>query len=186
MKGISIKKKIFVGALGSCVCGFALLGVHLFETHTTVAETALIGIQETYFVDDIISMPTSLSTPNGIVDASVKVVHPDGSEITGDTVEFSSPGIYTFVYTANNGAVSDQTEVTVAYPLYEMNLGYATAEYSAEGPFGTQKAYPGIFVTLPENAKFTYNRVVDLSNKTKEDLIYSGNIVANSNTDCDF
>lgn len=187
MKRLLTKKKVSV-VLGAAAGILLLGGISFLPTpnDASAAENALVGIVDTYYVDDIISMPTQLSTANGVVDADVKVIHPDGTELTGDSVAFTSPGIYTFEYSANGGAITDTTEVTVAYPLYELNLDYATAEYSAQGPFGTEKAYPGILVSLPENGVFSYNRVVDLSDKTKDDLIYSGNIVANETGMNDF
>lgn len=147
-------------------------------------------IEEKYVVGQ------SLTLPDGVISgkkADCYVIFPDGTKKSTKDISFSRPGKYTVIYSLNaDGKTLEEKIDLFAYEKrYSSSSASDLTEYREAMEFsvdknGNKATAAGIFSDLSEGSTFRYNGVVDLSNATKNDKVFSCNIVATEPTYCDF
>ena len=108
-------------------------------------------------------------------DAKIMLYYPDGSVYANPFVQFEKAGVYRLVYSATfNGAeYRDEKVLTVSGELPSFTPSIrngGTVEYGVANP--RYKALNGCLITsYDDTTVFTYNKIIDLSASTKDDLL---------------
>ncbi len=153
------------------------------------------NIEASYFVGDKFTVPTGVFTDgNSEVAAECVLTYPSENVKAEKEVEFSVAGNYTLTYTATVGdqILNEEKNFTVYGKKYAADYINASADFEKAREFRTSKdgtqtiEVAGIDVTLAEGAVFEYNEVFDLTGKTKNDVVFSANIVPAKTNDTDF
>lgn len=206
-------KKIAIAALGCAMValttGFALTAMPLSKTavagdDAVYAETT---VAERYTVGDTVKLPLSYFDEAHTVLATTYVTYPNGVCERTDKVSCNQSGTYKVEYKAERDGRSYYAEqtFTVYQSLYTSDKKSNVVQYQADREFakieyqkdengntdGTVTVVEttqvgGLYVPLTSGSTFTYNKVFDISDKTKNDIVFSCNIVASEDGYCDF
>ena len=132
-------------------------------------------LNRSYSVGDFVELPSGSFVLNGQeTPASVTVTFPDGALYGNHRFEASMPGMYEVCYYAESGAeraeeiYSFRVEVTPGSLVTvndEIELSYGAYRYNS--------AYRGLIVDTTSGGELVYNQVIDLSEKTRQDKIFS-------------
>lgn len=128
-------------------------------------------ILETYELYDTFEIPqVELSYKGETAMASGKLVMPDGTEISDNSLVLSQSGKYTIIYTAMLGGEirSYVCSFDVEIPLSEVGNDTANAYY---GTYGYAEEVTGISASIPSGSEFVYNKVINVSDLTEMDTL---------------
>ena len=144
----------------------------LFNGKTGSAEFAEIEIQAEYGKNETLNVPeTTLSVENGSYPAVSVVEYPSGKTTENKSVVLSESGKYRLIYRAVvNGKVYEKNyEFGVKDKLYEVVGGDASVKY------GSHEYIPevnGLLLTLTHGATFKYNKIIDLSGLSGDEILF--------------
>ena len=171
---MTIKKKrlgICLALLMVATLAFSLMGYKTLKA-SSEGTWQEVQMEEIYSVGDEIKIPASKLTVDGKdYAATCTVVFPDGSARQTDKIVVKESGEYKLVYKAvvNGKAFEKTVEFLVNNTLYSVDSSASSAWY------GTNSYLPedvnGINLSLAAGDKFSFNKVIDLTGKTKEDKI---------------
>ena len=176
-----IKKKILL--LISC----AFCAVCCFFTITIIKSSANevifgdIHFESEYQQGEIIMIPDMTITCAGETkEAEKTVLYPNGATSTASKIELNIPGEYVVRYSAKieGKFVYKDVAFSVFDQLYEINSQMAKTSYDAERD--------SLIATLPSGSTFQYNKVIDLTNKTKDDSLIDLFIISSEDEKPDF
>ena len=147
-------------------------------------------IEEEYVVGQDLTLPTCQISGKT---AKSFVVYPNGAKKATGSVVFDQAGKYTVIYQAvvDGDLVEEELELFAYDKRYSSSSAIDKVEYQAQREFAIDKqgntaTTAGIYAELSEGASFKYNNAIDLSKATKNDKIFSCNIIATEPTYCDF
>ena len=158
------------------IFAFFALALSVMGYKTLVASSegvwSEVQLEEVYSVGDEIEIPVSKLTVGGKdYPATCTVVYPDGSVQTTDKIVVKESGEYTLIYKAvvNGKAVEKKVTFLVNNTLYSVKTDASSASY------GTNSYLPedvnGINLSLAAGDTFSFNKVIDLTGMTKDDMI---------------
>ena len=158
------------------ILAFFALALSVMGYKTLVASSegvwSEVQLEEVYSVGDEIEIPASKLTVGGKdYAATCTVVYPDGSVQTADKILVKESGEYTLIYKAvvNGKAVEKKVKFLVNNTLYSVETDASSASY------GTNAYLPeevnGINLSLAAGDTFSFNKVIDLTGMTKDDMI---------------
>ncbi len=196
MKKIAVSKKYaFAIALILCLAIACLVPSICFSTAAgqNAEKFELQGeIAKFYDKGTELALPNgNFVTQSGNVEAEKSLVMPNGTVTAAAKVTLDVCGRYTAVYKAQiNGKICEKTySFNVRQALYNVNSQLASAAYTEEYTFDNgdkpSSAGSGILVTLSQGSAFTYNKVFDLTGKTKDDVVFSANVISSKKGDYD-
>ena len=104
------------------------------------------------------------------IDANYKVILPSGKTSTQSELSLGESGDYKVVYTAEKNGTSycAVKKFRVVGDVYSYGNGLGTAVYEVNP--ATTSGASGLTVTLPEGVSFNWNKVIDLSKNTPDDV----------------
>ncbi len=182
-------KKMLIGIIAALFCACMALSATVFYADAEGAEYEF-PIEESYTVGESLTLP-GCEIEN--VAAQPYVLYPDGNYKKTGNIVFSRAGKYVITYQATvNGALVSEEKVVYAYEeKYFSDKNSDNIEYQADKEFsidaaGSVATADGLYVELSEGGVFTYNKIFDLTGKTKDDVIFSCNIMATTPTYADF
>ncbi len=170
-------KKILLSALcGLCCLGVATgICIGLQPTSADEATLSSVQIQNSYTLGQSFSAPIAqLSYEGKTYESESYLTYPSGDVRSAASYALQESGVYALTYTAyaDNGTLLKQTVTfTVSDALFSVSSERSTAYYGTHETYGTDKE--GIVVELANGDTFTYNKVVDLSQNTRNDGIIS-------------
>lgn len=143
--------------------------------------------------DEVISVGTEFE----IADAEVMyaqqkytsrttLVYPSGKEASGSAVTLDEVGRYTLVYKCAYAEKEDVYEKTFEVkeaPASLFDTVHGNVEY---GTLNINNNYSGAIVTFESGGSLVYNKVIDLSDNTKEDILFEMVIDPSGLTQMDF
>ncbi len=136
------------------------------------------AIKTVYDIQDTFTLPSAqLEYKGQKYDAEKKsILFPDGKEYAADSVVLTVAGIYTLQYACEiEGVILTGSKTFSVYEnLYSVSGEGAEVVYQDAlniAQFTGENAKSGLAVTLPMGGTFTYNKVIDLSGKTREDQL---------------
>lgn len=122
-------------------------------------------------------------------DASVLLITPDGNGQESNSVVLSQVGTYTVEYRFYvDGKLRKTTEsFTVLQNLYEVSSERSSAEYTeySDTENDVTLTSQGILVNLASGDKFTYNKIINLSDNTQYEQLLSLFVIPNTKGDAD-
>lgn len=189
---IFIKKtiiKIFVAVL--CLCTILASAIFLVKANETDFEITLeYEISKEFMVGQDLTLPECQISGE---DAKSYVIYPNGAKKATTSVIFNQAGKYTIVYQAvvDDKIVEEEIELFAYDKRYSSTSAIDKIEYQKDRLFAIDKqgntgTASGIYAELSEGATFRYNKAIDLSKATRNDKIFSCNIIATQPTYCDF
>ncbi len=117
--------------------------------------------------------------------ASVKIIAPDGSMYTGESVVLNSAGLYTFEYSVNGEIVKTETCLCVRRPqdLFDVNdfaqcVGVTNYAYNGQ--------YRGLKFQVEKGAEISFARELDMTDLTKDDVLLEFLVEPTSKGNADF
>ena len=168
------KKKragVLVAILAFLALTCSFIGYNMI-TASSEGQWTEIAIEETYSVGDTIIAPNAKLEVNGqSYEATCTVIYPNGTAQKGGSFIAKESGEYQLVYKAvvNGKAVEKTVKFIVNNTLYSVGNELSSASY------GTNSYLPddvnGINLSLAPNDTFKFNKIIDLSNATKNDNI---------------
>ena len=179
---------LFVCSCGLCTAALTLpLGAESVRAVTFEEDVAL---KDSYAVGEILAVPKGiLSVGEQTYEATSHVLYYPSSKTTvADTAVLTEAGIYTLEYraTVNGKTVKDNVKFTASEKLFTVSGNGASARLGYYGDedldyIDSDRAnalkYPyaadmsGIRLTLTENSVFTYNKLIDISNMSADDVL---------------
>ena len=143
-------------------------------------------------VDDTFALPSRHITVSGKeYEADVKLRRPDGITVIKtenySEVVFEQAGKYTLIFEAKDDSgkrYKDEFEITVADKLWRVTNAKSSVSYGQHklaDPGAT-----GLLVRLAEGDTLTFNKVIDLTDLTATDVLFSGFITPDTRGALDF
>ena len=180
---------LFVLAAVSLAIGF--LGV----TGKTFADDFFVysgELREAYFKGEKTEIPSAVFGEN--ISAASYLIYPDGRCVKTERAELSQTGIYSVLYRAEkDGKVFEETKTFKVYDkLFYNDKTTAVTEYVPDREFvkdtktGEKTQVAGIYTELMPGATFFYSEIFDISDKTKDDVIFECNVIATEDGYADF
>ena len=184
-KRLGIALGICAALLISCLC-LALFPMHSLASKAEITFPEGEELKDTYTVGESLRIPTGTIESAGqsyTADSHI-LYYPSGVTTVANTVLLDEEGLYKLEYHAASGIKEDVTFLALQ-PLVSVSgngsarLGYygdEEADYENADKDGNLK-YPdaagieGIRLTMSENAVFTYNKLIDLSDMTVDDTL---------------
>lgn len=170
-------KKLLSIAFSAAFTALSVGGV-IASLMPAVAETSLqkeVTFQQEYAVGTSVAVPTTQIVYDGeALETSKKIICPDGTILTGDTVEIVHQGDYTVEYSAiteKGETVSKAFAFEGYYPLYSVSKKNSSAYYGASTKYGGIEGRDGVVVSLASGDSFEWGEVIDLSNNTASEHI---------------
>ncbi len=177
---MTIKRRILiaVSSLLATVMACLLLIAFIPKIGVSADEAILkenVEIKEVYATGTILETPSAkISYKGNDYEANAKVIlcFPDGSAYEGGSFNLNQTGKYKLIYSANVG----DDVITASKDFKVENLPYVVPSSSSATYIETLKTQNpnqeiskgGVSVALGVNAKFKYNKVVDISGSTAE------------------
>jgi len=133
-------------------------------------------VQKTLTLGESYNIPKVTATMDGETkNTNIKLIYPDGTATANDKVNFTSAGLYTLEYSVKfNGNTYRKThEIKVLDDYYGFTCSVptaGTAVYGASNPSLATQTGLLLQTNSPTNT-WTYNKVLDLSKSTKEDVL---------------
>ena len=133
-----------------------------------------VSIEEQYIVDDTFHIPARTVAVGAFTyEANIKLVYPDGTIRTTESGEIvlASAGRYTLVYEAKDSNLQyhkDELHFTVADKLWRVSNSKSSISYETIGKT------PTLSVGLARGDTLTFNKVIDLSTLTAENMLIEG------------
>lgn len=168
------KKKrngVVASVLAFLALSFGFVGYKMVSA-SSEAKWSAIEIEETYSVGDTVIVPDAKIEVNGqSYDTTCTIIFPNGTAQKSNTFVAKESGEYQLVYKAviNGKAVEKTVEFLVNNTLYSVGNELSSASY------GTNSYLPedvnGINLSLAPNDTFKFNKIIDLSEATKNDNI---------------
>lgn len=163
-----------LSATAACCIGSAFATWASVDAETATLETE-VTFEKEYSVGSSVVVPTTQIVYGGkALETTKKIVCPDGTVLTGESVEVVHQGDYTVEYSA----VSDdgeQLSLVYAfegyYPLYNVSKKNSSAYYGASTKYGGIEGRDGIVVSLSSGDSFEWGEVIDLSGNTASEHI---------------
>ena len=172
-----IKKLLTVmalSALTACCVGGAVASRTSVNAETASLQTE-VTFETEYAVGATVTVPTTQIVYGGkVLETSKKIVCPDGTVLTGETVEIVHQGDYTVEYSAISEAGETLSKVYTFegfYPLYNVNKKNSSAYYGTSTKYGGIKGRDGVVVSLVSGDSFEWGEVIDLSTNTASEHI---------------
>ena len=160
------------------VCSISVLCATAFASNVTISE---VNFKDGYCVGETLEIPSAtISDGNTSVEANIVVTYPSGLTYSRNKISLSESGVYTVRYLAKiNGSVKyfDKTFSVKNYTYY-VTSKVSSAEYNSE--------YGGIELNLANGSYFVYNRVIDLSDNTRDDTLFEFFVIASKTGEPDF
>lgn len=164
-----------------CMAVLVVLGAVAFTAvHLIAAEApklSEVSIKSAYPVDTVLTIPEAVFTLKDETKEAYVILHmPDESAFHDDEVTLSQTGKYTLEYSGyfNGRRYAENFEFQVYTQTYtvrnaktgsaEYYENYALTEYD-----GSQSSLSGLLVELPAGAVFSFNKIIDFSDKTAQD-----------------
>ncbi len=148
-------------------------------------------LAERYYVGETLEIPAGTFS-DGTRAQNVIVTYPDGARKKTDRITFSDAGRYVIEYSATVGEdiISKKKTVLACERKFAVDKATVSARYMENVPFkagaGITETANGIYAELAEGTNFVYNKVFDLTDKTKDDIVFSANIIASADGYADF
>lgn len=172
-----MKKFLAVMALSILAAGCAG-GAIALRTSVSAATASLqteVTFETEYAVGTMVTVPTTQIVYDGkALETSKKIICPDGTILTGETVEIIHQGNYTVEYSAVSDAgeeISKVYDFKGFYPLYSVSKKNSSAYYGASTKYGGIEGRDGVVVNLASGDSFEWGEVIDLSANTASDHI---------------
>lgn len=145
-----------------------------------VEPTISVNVAEKYAYNSSYMLPSgTINYGSQSKDATAKLVFPDGTEFAEAKTTLTQEGIYKLIFSADFDGedVSVEKTFTVSKNLFTVNKStssvvngmYDASEHDAK--FGNTGIVEGAYVQLSAGDTLSYNKVIDLSNAKKEDII---------------
>lgn len=207
------KKKIALALLCCVVTAFAATGIAFSSSFSKITASASnetyadSKLDDRYVVGDTVKVPATYFDEEKTIEATAYVTYPNGVYERTDKISCSVAGKYIVEYKAEKDGTSyySDQEFTVYEPLYQTDKKTNVVKYEEARNFAkikyvedengntdgtatveSETAVSGLYVPLTAGTTFTYNKVFDISKKTKNDVIFSANIVATEDGYADF
>ncbi len=138
---------------------------------TAEESVAEVTVPSEAYIGDKIVVPEYRTTIDGKeYVADVKIIAPDGSAYTGQSIVLSGAGLYTFEYSVNGETVKTKECVCVRRPqdLFEVN-GFA--ECAGVADYKYDSSYRGLKFRVEKGAKISFTRELDMTALTKDDVL---------------
>ena len=192
-----LKRFLLVALVGlfAMTAGFGII----FANQVTVSadEYELVinsELKETYYVGEKLNVPSAtFSQGTSNIDADFKIVYPNGTIRKLKEIDLTTQGTYSLVYSANIGGqgVIEEIKFDVVQKLFEGNQATCDVKYTDYTfveplPKYDNTTETGIVATVPAGAQFIYNKVIDLTKLTKDDILFDGNVISSETFKYDF
>lgn len=168
------KKKrasVLVAILAFLALTCSFIGYNIISA-SSEGQWSEIAIEETYSVGDTIIAPNAKLEVNGQeYEATCTVIYPNGTAQKNSSFIAKESGEYKLVYKAvvNGRAVEKTVTFLVNNTLYSVGNELSSASYGTNGYLPDD--VNGINLSLAPNDTFKFNKIIDMSNMTKNDYI---------------
>ena len=110
------------------------------------------------------------------------VIYPDNSAISAPSVKLDMAGIYTIEYraTVSGRTYKDVYEFSVGYPLYKLVGNSGTVVYGTPEVPENYQTSEGLIVKMASGSTIEFNNIIDLKNITREDTLFSFQVIPSS------
>ena len=167
-KNIKIRLTALIAILFACATAcFSYFFVKANEPTLIGAEFAT-----EYKIGDTLTIPDGKIKVGGEeYDTSSYIILPDGSAKTVKEYTFVSSGIHEVVYFVeiSGKTVKKSVESKVINNLYEVPLGESSAKYGSNSYLSEERK--GVNLSLKSGETFTFNKLINISEYTKNDKI---------------
>ncbi len=167
-----IVASLCVALAGACVA--PAVGMIVSKAVNSQPEWTKIDLDVEYVIDDTITIPErTLSVGGSEYQADIKLCYPDGVTVMMESGDFSfeEAGAYTLIYEAKDASskyYKEEIDLFVADKLWRVGSEKSSIEY------GTVGSTSALLVSLAKNDKLTFNKIIDVSELTGEDVLFSG------------
>lgn len=162
-------------ALCATVALFGAMKLTVPQTQAAAYTLSEVTIPTDYTVGKTFTPPeASFTYQEKTYPATVAVEYPSGLARSAENYPLNEVGVYKIRYKAfaDDGTLMEKTvEFTVSSDLYSVSSVASSAHYGTyTSPYASAD---GIIVSLAANDTFTYNKIIDLRNKTAEEGLVS-------------
>lgn len=158
-------KKITTLILGVISILCVLTSVCFMSNSTVKAQLSSVNIESQYVLGDTVEIPQAdITLGNQTLPAQVKVVFPSGTTYQKSSIVLSEAGKYSIIYSAKfaGKTIVEEKSFLVLENSYETSAIMDSVRYDDEKQ---------AVITTITSGTFNYNKVIDLSDNTKEDSI---------------
>ncbi len=130
-------------------------------------------ISENIFCGEVLQIPSAMVSFQGSESvAEAKLILPDGSAYTCESWNVEQPGMYTIVYSVKINDVMYHKQFSVLAEPKSADLFENLSNATIEGPVRSHlnAGLVGVQVKTSGIGSIQYNRVIDFSDKTKDDV----------------
>ncbi len=165
-----MKKRLMCITLAvALLTSVAVLVVSVYAENTVV-------IPSTAHIGESYSIPSEITVGGGKVNVTARVITPSGKAYSATKLEVSEIGRYTIEYVNGGKVVDTQYCVAIRRPADMISTNnYATVVGVADYKYHTDKSkgLSGIKVDVSNGAVVTVDREIDMTNRTKNDILSS-------------
>ena len=139
-------------------------------------------LPERCFVGDSISLPTTIEVDGRKTSVETNAVSPSGEIFSGRSFVPDDPGKYEIRYQA--GHVTYPDVLLVCEPLLSGDSASSSVALQDYDFDGIERR--GAYAALTEGNGLIYRKIIDVSSYTRDELLFSANIIANTTGRADF
>lgn len=177
---INVKRLLCIALVLTIVSMVTVVSVSVFaEDSAVIPESAYIG--ETY------KIPSTVEVDGNELAVSARVIAPSGKTYAATRLSISEIGRYTVEYIYDGEVVKTQYCVCVRRPTDLISTNsFATVEGIADYKYHNSKALSGVKVQVKNGASITVEREIDMTDRTKNDILVSVVVEPNVQSSRDF
>lgn len=186
-----ILRKIIYGLLSVVTCGCLFVACknanstsssneYSFEYQLTDKTTSVKLDGDTfdksvrYYVGDVVKFPSSVEVNGEETSVSAHLVYPSGKKVVVTDVKFDETGLYSIEYKNSTGAVVMQDSFKVYKSIFTTITEKTTYELGKVKNYTDyDSTLEGAIVSLASGDILTYSEIIDLSDNTKSDPLFS-------------
>ena len=180
-------KKIITGLCLTLACGATIISGALITKAVNNTKTA-IELPETGLIGECYDIPEFFAEIDGeSVQADVRILAPDGNVYSGTQLKPAMAGQYIVEYVVNGEVVKTETCLIQrrATDFFSVNK-FAQVQGVARYRYLGNPYFTGVKVNVQAGAEITFEREIDMTNKSKKDIFFEAIIEPSKYLEIDY